>query len=299
MTETLNISTANVLHPRQVVELNDTKRKLESILAGPQVIGGIVQDKGHAGRQLTDTDRMLAQAPKAIPADEIDAAVKLETELRERWSGSDMPTHAEMRRNAPGCVDKHRAWDSKYKATVLRWKQIRRRLHASGISEHRQADEGDISNVEMYRPVGGSAEMSLDNAQIPGKIMKLPPAGAALPAVMSEADRAILQEINPELLDRMATFDNEQRASVLDLVRHYATLSSEGEAGAGAAQVRANPVQPKKRGRGRPRKSAKAKESYNNSELAALRAEAKELGINSFAKGKDVLREEIDARKVA
>ncbi len=289
-------TTANVLHPRQVVELNDTKRKLESILAGPQIIGGIVQDKGHAGRQLTDTDRMLAQAPQAIPQDEIDAAVKLETELREGWSGSDMPTHAEMRRNAPGCVDKHRAWEMRHKTEVLRWKNLRRRLHASGISKHKQDDEGDISNVEMYRPVGGSAELNLDNAQIPGKVMKLPPAGCGLPAVMHEEDIAILKEINPALLDQMATFDNEQRTMVLDLVRQYRALSSEGEAGAGAAQVRAKPVRQKRTKRA---KSQKAKESYNNSELAALRAEAKKLGINSYAKGRDVLREEINARKAA
>lgn len=224
-------TTTNLLHPRQVSELNETKARLEGILSAPSFVRNQLQDGGAlVAKQLRELDQMLEQAPTPIGASEIDDAVKLERELRNRWSGSDMPTKAEMRRNAPGCVDKNMAWERHHKKDVLRWKHIRRRLHASGISEHRQADEGDISNVEMFRPDGGSAELSMDNAQIPGKIMKLPPAGAGPASVMSDEDAAVLAEINPELLGQMAILDNEQRAEVLALVRKMSQLAEAGEA---------------------------------------------------------------------
>jgi hypothetical protein len=277
-------TTANLLHPRQVVELNDTRARLQGMLgAAPHIRGQLADSGAMVQGQLAEVDRMLRQAPEPIPKDEIDAAVRLETELRGKWLDG-MPTQAEMRKNPPGAVDKNKAWSNRTKDDVLRWKHLRRRLHASGISEHRLADEGDISNIEMFRPAGGSGEMSMDNAQIPGRQYHLPPPGAGPAAVMSEDDAALLQAINPEVAARMATYTNEQREKILAVVRGFSDLSrpeSEAE----------KPKKPEK-----PR-TTKRKDTYAGSELAQLRAAAKALGINSYQKGKAQLREEIAARQ--
>ena len=214
------LSTENLLHPRQASKLKESKEKLAGMLSAPPYIRNQLADGG-AGvqKQIKDIDRLLDQAAKPIPPEEIDAAVKTEKLLREEWSGSDMPTKREMRCNPPGATDKNMAWSKKHKTGVAQWKNLRRRLHASGISEHRLADEGDVSNIEMYRPDGGAAEMNMDNAQITGKDWRLPPPGAGQVAIMNEKDAGILAEINPELLAAMGTLTNEQRAEVLETVR--------------------------------------------------------------------------------
>ncbi len=233
MTEALAISTENVLHPRQVVDLTETKARLEGIMGAAPYIRNQLQDGGAmVQKQIGGIDKMLEQAPKPLPADQIDEAVKLEATLREDWLDG-MPTQAEMRRNAPGCVDKNMAWDRAKKRSVLAWKQLKRRLHASGISEHRLADEGDISNIEMFRPRGGSGEMSMDNAQIPERsVTKFPPPGAGPAAVMSDAQSAMLKSIKPELHDKMALLDNVTRAAILDVIDQRIE-----SAGAGKAQA--------------------------------------------------------------
>jgi hypothetical protein len=219
------LSTANLLHPRQVSELNETKAKLGGMLAAAPYIRAQLEDGGaNVAKQIQGIDKMLEQAPKPYAPGEIDAAVKMEAQLRSEWLGG-MPTQAEMRRNPPGAVDKNTAWQKHTKEKVLQWKHLRRRLHATGISEHRLADEGDISNVEMFRPVGGSGEMNMDNAQIPGAMMKLPPAGAGPASVMSDEQAEVLKDVNPELHDRMALLSNEQRAEVLALADNLIAMS--------------------------------------------------------------------------
>lgn len=267
-------STDNVLHPRQVVELNDNKAKLEGMLGSAAFIRNQLQDGGaNVNKQIKGIDKMLDQAPQPISADQIDGAVKTERLLRESWLEG-MPTQAEMRRNPPGAVDKNTSWQKRTKTQVAQWKNLRRRLHASGISKHKLADEGDISNIEMYRPAGGSGEMSMDNAQIPqNKTTHLPSPGAGQTVVMSGEQGEMLKSINPELHGKMALLNNDQRAEVLGLVDSL------------MAGEKPKPKKPKK--------------SYNDSPIALLRAEAKTLGINVFQKGREQLRTEIAEKKAA
>jgi hypothetical protein len=271
------LSTENVLHPRQVTELNDDKAQLEKMLGSAPHIRGQLQDGGaNVMKQIRGIDKMLEQAPKPFAPDQIDAAVKTEEMLRETWLNG-MPTQAEMRRNPSGAVDKNRAWSERHAVSVMKWKNLRRRLHASGISSHRLSDEGDISNIEMYRPTGGPGELNMHNEQIPGKVMNLPPAGAGPTAVMSDEQGEMLQGINPDLHNKMALLSNEQRAEVLGQVDNLM---------AGTAQQKV--------------KHAKKPEgSYHDSEIAILRAEAKALGISLFQKGREQLRTEIAERKAA
>lgn len=293
-------TTVNLLHPRQVSELTDTKAKLERMLGAAPYIRDQLQDGGAiAQKQIQSINKVLEQAPEPISAAEMDAAVRLEAELRTDWLDG-MPTQAEMRRNPPGATDKNAAWLNRHKTAVLRWKHLRRRLHASGVSEHRMADAGDISNVEMFRPHGGAGEMSMDNAQIPAKsTTHLPPPGAAPMAVMSPEQSQLLKSISPEAHAQMALVSNEQRANVLDLIDGLLAGVEDTPATPGTQTVSAPAEAPatpapaaKKSGAKR-----KARGSYNESELGLLRAEAKSLGINCWQKSKVALKHEIAQRR--
>lgn len=230
MTEALTITTENVLHPRQTVGLRETKARLEGMLAAPAFIRNQLQDGGSlVQNQIDDIDKTLEQAAKPILPDQVDDAVRLEAKLREEWVVG-MPTQAEMRRNYAGAVDKNIAWTNRNKAKILRWKQLMRRLHASGISKHRLADENDVSNIEMFRPVGGAQELNPDNAQIPRPTMKLPPAGAGPVAVMSDEQATLLKQVSPETFVQMGVFSNEQRAAILAMIDDLAAGGGAGEA---------------------------------------------------------------------
>ena len=224
---TAPLDTKSVLHPRQVAELTESRAKLRKMLNQPDFITGQLQDGGAMiDKQLRATDKLLAQAPQPYEADEIDAAVKLEAELRDKWLQG-MPTQAEMRRNVAGAVDKNMAWDRRNKDKVLAWKTIRRRLHASGVSDHGLAEENDISNIEMFRPVGGVQELNMHNAQIPGQQFHFPPGGIARAEVMSDAQSEALKIIDPEIHGRMALLDAPQRAEVLKLMDRVLESSNE------------------------------------------------------------------------
>jgi len=212
------LPTVNLLNQRQVSELNDANNRLKAILgSGPHVTNQLQDGGAHVSKQIKDNEKLLEQAPAPIPKIEVDDAVKLEKKLRNEWLKG-MPTQAEMRKNPPGAVDKNMAWLKATKTKQLQWKHLRRRLHASGISEHKLSDEGDISNVELYRPKGGSGEMSMDNAQIPGKNFFLPNK-VTMAAVMDDEEKAFLQENAPEVLEKMPLLSNEMRHKVLDNVR--------------------------------------------------------------------------------
>lgn len=265
MTEAALCTTTNVLHPRQVTDITERKRRLEKMLAGPEWVTRQLQDGGKAVmNQVGELDRMLTQAPKPFAADEVDDAVRLEGELRTAWLKG-MPTQAEMRKNMPGAVDKHRNWEQRCKAKVLQWKHLRRRLHASGISEHRLADEGDVSNIEIFRPRGGAQELAPDNAQIPGQDYFLPPAGAGPAVVLRDEDRALLQAINPELLAEMATLSNEERGRVVSTVRQLLELNAMPDPLPSPRVEKATPAQLKRKAK------PKRKRSWSPERRAAAR----------------------------
>ena len=254
MTDTQPLATTeNVLHPRQVTEIRDLAAQRRATLTGSgvsgfpgspqlaQTITAQVQNPEAVQKDLNQLEGMLAnQAPQPISHDRMDEAVKLEAALREAWLDG-MPTQAEMRRNTTGACDKHRAWDKKHKSSVLTWKHLRRRLHASGISDFGLDDESDISNVEKFRPRGGSGEENLDRAQIPQTSTTfLPPAGADQTAIFNDADLALLRGIDPTFADSIGLLDNAARGRILTVLRN-----AQGEDAAGDTYDTPPPVIPK------------------------------------------------------
>ena len=122
------------------------------------------------------------------------------------------PSDTEMRKNPPGAVAKHLNWEKRKKPELYEWRNLRKRLFAGD-------NDDEISNFEPFRPQGGPAELSMDNAQIEGLNIHLPTVVPTPGAVMNDAEREKLAEVDPELAESMATLDGENRAQVLHLVR--------------------------------------------------------------------------------
>ncbi|MEE8607209.1 MAG: hypothetical protein V3S55_06385 [Nitrospiraceae bacterium] len=206
----------SLLRPRQTEKLREDVERLKQMLSAPPHIANRIEDRGQLTKNLRAAEHDLqTQAPTAYGEDELDAATKRSAELHDKMLEG-MPTQAEMRRNPPGAVDKHRRWERRNKVLLGEWKNIQLRLHQNGYGD--LPDATDLANFERFRPAGGPGEMNMDNAQIPGKDYHLPPPGASPAAVMSDEQAGVLKEINPELHGKMALLDNDQRAEVLGMV---------------------------------------------------------------------------------
>lgn len=215
-------STKPLLRPHLLAKLEDERQRLDGLLNAPPYIANQIQGRAELSRRLrTLQNQIETQRPHPYEAHEIDDARAREKELLADILDG-MPTSAEMRRTPGGpggnTVGKHRAWESRKKVKVLEWKNIRLRRHAGGDLDH--TDGIDVANIEAYRPIGGSGEANLDDAMIPGKLQFGPKPGAGPTAVMGQAESALLETINPELHGMMALLSNENRATVLALVRN-------------------------------------------------------------------------------
>ncbi len=269
---TFQEQTAPLLRTDQIDEMGATKKGIEKMLADnrPHVAGQIT-DRAGMVKQLNSINHDLeTQMPRAYGEHELDAAVAREKELRELWLRG-MPTQEEMRRNPSGATDKHMNWEWRNKKKILEWKNIRRRLVASGAHEGKDTGPytSDIANIELYRPSGGAGELNMHGEQIPGKVIHQSPIGADPVAVLTPEREEALREIEPGLLAKIALLDNEQRAKVFDII--------DGIIAKDVTDVLAKAAKPKK--------AKKPKSKYADTEIAKVRAEAKALGIKSFQKG--------------
>lgn len=173
----------NLLRPHQVQEMRSEHQTLQAKLKHPDI-----QDKGSIVRQIRSLERSLnTDAPRAPDSVTEEARlVKREAELRTQWLDG-MPSQEEMRKNPPGAVDKHRAWEKRHKKKLTEWKNIRLRLNVG-------SEDRDVANHERYRPTLNT--LLMDNAQIQGKQFYFPQGDIPIRNVMSDADKARLVEIN-------------------------------------------------------------------------------------------------------
>ena len=277
-------TTKPLLRPRQTEELKEEVGRLRQMLSAPPHIANRVEDRGQLNKNLRAAERDLeTQAPKAYGEEELDPATKRSTELQDRLLEG-MPTQAEMRRNPPGAVDKHRRWERRNKPLLSEWKNIQLRLHQSGDGD--LPDATDLANFERFRPAGGAQELSMDSAQISGKIIHIPPPGSGPAVVMSDDQAELLKSINPDLYAKMATLSNDERGNVLELVDHVAGLAMSGvkQLDIPASETQTVTEKPK---------------HWNETDIQKLRRECKALGIKTGAKSKAWMRDEIAKVKEA
>lgn len=183
-------STAPLLRPHQVEKQQSELRRLEGILSAPPHIQGMIQDRGEIQKQHRRVKGMVeSQTPKPYAAGEKDAAAARLRDL-EGQIGAGMLSHAEMRRNPAGAVDRHRKWERRNKKAIEEAKNIKLRFHATGDDPDRLDDERDVANIDYLRPE--TSRMNLDVTQIAGKDIHVP-SGATraenIKNVMSDGER--------------------------------------------------------------------------------------------------------------
>ena len=213
-------TTKPLLRQDQVKEIQSERKRIQGILNGPDHVKKAIQDKIGLQKQLRNVTRDLeTQMPNPYSREELDLAVKREASLREEWLQG-MLTAAEMRKCPSGAVNANMAWEKRNKNKILEWKNIRKRLAASGdLKGMDRLDSYGVSNIEAYRPVGGSQEMNLDSAQIPGKSFHMD----AIPdsVVFNDQDIAKLHDLDPELAATLATLPASARAEIKKIIMEY------------------------------------------------------------------------------
>lgn len=221
-------STAQLLRPHQMEQVREDIKRFERTLNAPDHVRAQVQSPNEMRRQLRASREMLdKQAPKPFAADELDKAVAREKELLTSITNG-MPTQQEMRRNPNGAVDKHRLWEKRNKSDILRWKNLRLRLHESGAVDGFTKDSGEVANLEHFRPSGGPQELLMHGEQIPGTDYHM----VANPrsVTMNDTEIAALKEVDPEMAGMLATMSAESRAVVKEAIQLALMESAEPKA---------------------------------------------------------------------
>lgn len=200
------LDTKPIMRPAALEAARDELKMLEGKLHSPHI-----QDKGEVYRQIRAVDKSIEmQTPKAFVGAEKDAAVRMEAQLREEWMEG-MPSQEEMRKSPPGAVEKHMEWEKRNKEKLSQWKNIRLRLHATDGDY----TDGSVANIERFRPK--TSTLLMDNAQIPGKQIFLPPV-VAQGVTFSAEQLALLAQVSPELAGSLALLSNTQRAEVKQVI---------------------------------------------------------------------------------
>ena len=203
----------SLFRPSQLSQNRTDLQRLEKVASDPFLLRGVSDKEG-----LHKLTRRLKQAladhtPTPFAETERDAMVKRAEALKAKFT-TGMPTAAEMRKSPPGAVGKHMAWEKRNKTDILEWKYITRRLDPEN-------EDPDLTNIEMFRRHGGSDELSMDNAFIPGNPISLPAVTPTPGAVASDTELEVLHALDPDLADSFATLDGPQRAQVLGLIRTH------------------------------------------------------------------------------
>lgn len=203
--------TAPYLKLSQIEDMKAEGNRLKSMLEAPRHISAQIQDRSQVYNTLKRIETSLARdtAQPYVGAD-LDKAVKREKEIRDAFV-ADMCTQAEMRRNPPGALDKHLAFEEKHGRNIGEWKNIRRRLHVSGaLPSH--VSERSLSNIEMFRPAGGAGEMSMDGAQIPQTKSYHGLGGRS--TTFTDVELALLEQMAPKLKNMIALLSADERDEV-------------------------------------------------------------------------------------
>jgi hypothetical protein len=248
----------NLLRPRQVQESREELSRIEGMLNAPSHVRSKISDpRAMAARAHRLKDELDKFTPKAFSPTEKDVAVRAFNRLRDEIAVG-MPSSEEMRRNPPGAVQKHQSWERRNKTKVLEWKNIGLRLQASGDLDDALGDAA--INVELLRNHSTNRDLSMDGAQIPKATdYHFPPQPESV--VLSDAQIATLDKIDPDLSRQLALMPAEMRLQVKEILQKFMSESAE-------------PASP-----GR---------AYR---IAKLRRVCKENGVNSFGKS---IREMVD-----
>jgi len=202
--------TAPLLKQSQLQEMGQERDRLKQTLHAPPHLRNAIQDASTMFGVLKRLESSLERdTPREYAGAELDKAVRREKELREKIMKG-MPTSEEMRRNPPGALDKHMQWEARNKADIGEWKNIRRRMMASGAVESSVSD-ASVANVEMLRPSGGH-QLSMDGAQIP--VAKTYYGLGGRSSTFTDEELVLLEKVAPRLKEMIALLSADQRDEI-------------------------------------------------------------------------------------
>jgi|TARA_Y100000310_G_scaffold153951_1_gene153523 hypothetical protein len=271
-----------LLRPPQIEERIEERGRLQTQLAPGLPRHLQPQNRGLLRKQLMAVEESLKNfTPRTYaPGDDLDAAVVEERNLRNEIVG-EMPTKDEMMRNPAGSVDRHMRWEKKHKNSIMRWKHLRLRLHASDVDF---GLDRDVANLEVYRPEGGSGELPMHGTTVSRSKDYHFGSGTGTEVVFRDDEIAAIADIAPEVVDRLAIMSNFERQQIRNILDGKPPMD-------GLDLPASAPEEPPY-----PAPEAEAAEPEPaQPAFAELRAEAKALGINSFGKGRSELEAEIRA----
>jgi hypothetical protein len=203
--------TAPLLKVSQIEAMQDERRRLSDTLNAPPHLRRAIHDPALMAKTLRNIEKTLNEdSPTPYQGADQDAAVAREKELREQFV-ADMPTQAEMRRNPPGALDKHMNFEVRHEGNIGEWKNIRRRMLLSGMLPSAMS-ELSASNIEMFRPAGGSGELNMDGAQIPQARTFHGLGGRSAP--LSDRELELLRLLSPEIYSKIILLTADQRDEV-------------------------------------------------------------------------------------
>lgn len=206
--------TTNLFRPNQVEEAKEELRRMDSILNAPPHIRGKVSDPRAMGQRRKRLAGDLEKyEPKAFRAEEKDAAVTEFAALAESIKAG-MPSSEEMRRNSPGCVNKHLGWEKRNKTDISRWKHIGLRLAAGGDVRGDIAQSADVINIEILRERATNRDLSMEGAQIPKTVDIHFGADPVNAVVFSDDEMERLTALSPSLAGQLSILDNPARAEL-------------------------------------------------------------------------------------
>ena len=168
-----------LLRPHEVEDQREELGRLNAMVEAPLWQHGGMLNRGEVlGQKARLEAKLASEEPKPFEPRERDLAISALGKLEEAFTAG-MPTHAEMRRNPAGAVDKHMSWEDRAKPAVLAWKKLRLRALTTGMISDRESGDfrfaRDVANIERLRRAGGSGELNMHNEQIPGARIYLPP----------------------------------------------------------------------------------------------------------------------------
>lgn len=203
--------TAPYLKLNQIEEMQEERNRLSNTLRAPPHLRNAIQDASTMIATLKRLEKSLERdTARPYEGAKLDAAVRREKELREKFMQG-MPTAQEMRRQPPGAVEKYMKWEGANKRDIGEWKNIRRRLLASGAVPSEVSDTS-IANIEMYRPTGTAGELPMDGAAIPQTRTYYGLGGRS--TIFTEDELALLEKMAPKLRDAIATLSATERDEV-------------------------------------------------------------------------------------
>ena len=211
----------------RVQELESDKRHFESQLTNP-----LVTDLPSVRKNLKRVEHAIeTQVPPVLVGPELDKVVRREKELREEIVPN-MLSQAEMRQAPAGSVGREIAFQKRYKAGILEWKNCRRTIH-------HDSEDPDVANIERYRPEVSRG--NLDNALIPGKVLNF-----ASPQYQDNYDGIDWSTRTREPGEDVESFESRIRREKLDEMR-IQLAEAEDENTAAEAAVKAAETASKKR----------------------------------------------------